>query len=326
MEANLISVVIPVYRVEQYLRRCVDSVLAQTYTQIEVILVDDGSPDGCPAICDAYAREDGRVRVIHQKNAGLSGARNRGIEAAEGEWLAFVDSDDYLAPEFLERLYRACVDTDSEMSVCRWEYVKGEQPIPECGSGAVRTYSGREMLANLSRPDGAYFVVAWNKLYRRELFQDIRYPLGRIHEDEATTYRVYARVNRAAYVDSSLYGYFVTPTSITRGFNPKRMDWVYAVAERMDFFEKRGYRELMEPGLRAFADGSIDIYFGLRDHLPGSEKQQQEIRAFVRQGLKRVHPYGRFPLRTEIGYRLFLACPLIYRKLLNRVKSENGKQ
>lgn len=326
MEANLISVVIPVYRVEQYLRRCVDSVLAQTYTQIEVILVDDGSPDGCPAICDAYAREDGRVRVIHQKNAGLSGARNRGIEAAEGEWLAFVDSDDYLAPEFLERLYRACVDTDSEMSVCRWEYVKGEQPIPECGSGAVRTYSGREMLANLYRPDGAYFVVAWNKLYRRELFQDIRYPLGRIHEDEATTYRVYARVNRAAYVDSSLYGYFVTPTSITRGFNPKRMDWVYAVAERMDFFEKRGYRELMEPGLRAFADGSIDIYFGLRDHLPGSEKQQQEIRAFVRQGLKRVHPYGRFPLRTEIGYRLFLACPLIYRKLLNRVKSENGKQ
>ena len=326
MGANLISVVIPVYRVVQYLRRCVDSVLAQTYTQIEVILVDDGSPDGCPAICDAYAREDGRVRVIHQKNAGLSGARNRGIEAAEGEWLAFVDSDDYLAPEFLERLYRACVDTDSEMSVCRWEYVKGEQPIPECGSGAVRTYSGREMLANLYRPDGAYFVVAWNKLYRRELFQDIRYPLGRIHEDEATTYRVYARVNRAAYVDSSLYGYFVTPTSITRGFNPKRMDWVYAVAERMDFFEKRGYRELMEPGLRAFADGSIDIYFGLRDHLPGSEKQQQEIRAFVRQGLKRVHPYGRFPLRTEIGYRLFLACPLIYRKLLNRVKSENGKQ
>ena len=182
------------------------------------------------------------------------------------------------------------------------------------------------MLARLYQPDGAYFVVAWNKLYRRELFQEIRYPLGRIHEDEATTYRIYDRVKRAAYVDSSLYGYFVTPASITRGFNPKRMDWVYAVAERMDFFEKRGYRELMEPGLRAFADGSIDIYFGLRDHLPGSEKQQQEIRAFVRQGLKRVRPYGRFPLRTEIGYRLFLACPLIYRKLLNRVKSENGKQ
>ena len=292
MDNNLISVIIPVYRVEAYLRRCVDSVLAQTYTQTEVILVDDGSPDGCPAICDAYAREDGRVRVIHQENAGLSGARNAGIEAAKGAWLSFVDSDDYLAPEFLERLYRACVDTGSEMSVCRWEYVRGERP-------------------------------AWNKLYRRELFQEIRYPLGRIHEDEATTYRIYDRVKRAAYVDSSLYGYFVTPASITRGFNPKRMDWVYAVAERMDFFEKRGYRELM---VQAFADGSIDIYFGLRDHLPDSGRQQEEIRAFVRQGLKRVRRYGRFPLRTAIGYRLFLACPGIYRKLLNRVKSENGKQ
>ena len=100
MDNNLISVIIPVYRVEAYLRRCVDSVLAQTYTQTEVILVDDGSPDGCPAICDAYAREDGRVRVIHQENAGLSGARNAGIEAAKGAWLSFVDSDDYLAPEF----------------------------------------------------------------------------------------------------------------------------------------------------------------------------------------------------------------------------------
>ena len=322
---ELISVIIPVYRVEEYLSRCVDSVLAQTYENMEVILVDDGSPDGCPAICDAYAALDSRVRVLHQKNTGLSGARNAGIDASHGKWLAFVDSDDYLAPRFLERLYEVCVDTGSDLGVCRWEYVKGE-PIPERGSGGVRVYTGREMLANLYTPDGAYFVVAWNKLYRRELFREIRYPLGRIHEDEATTYRIYDQVERAVYVDCSLYGYFVTPASITRGFNPKRMDWVYAVAERMDFFERKGYRELMVPGLQAFADGSIDIYFGLRDFLPGSEKQQEEIRAYIRQGLKRVRSYGRFPLRTEIGYRMFLACPAIYRKLLNRVKSENGKQ
>lgn len=322
---DLISVIIPVYRVEAYLKRCVDSVLAQTYPDMEVILVDDGSPDGCPGICDRYAAADHRVKVIHQENAGLSGARNAGIEAAQGEYLAFVDSDDYLAPEFLEKLYRACIETGSDMSVCRWEYVKGEQ-IPERGSGEVKVYSGREMLANLYTPDGAYFVVAWNKLYCRELFQEIRYPVGRIHEDEATTYRIFDRIKQAAYVDSSLYGYFVAPSSITRGFQPKRMDWVKAVAERMDFFEERGYRELMVPGLQAFADGSIDIYFGLRDFLPGSEEQQEEIRAHIRRGLRRVKPYGRFPLRTEIGYRLFLACPGLYRKLLNQVKSENGKQ
>lgn len=322
---DLISVIIPVYKVEEYLCRCVDSVLDQTYRNTEIILVDDGSPDGCPAICDEYAKQDARVRVIHQENAGLSGARNAGIDVAKGQWLAFVDSDDYLAEDFLESLYKACVDTDSDMSVCRWEYVRGER-IPEHGTGETRVYTGREMLANLYIPDGAYFVVAWNKLYRRELFDGIRYPLGRIHEDEATTYRIYDQVRKAAYVDRSLYGYFVTPVSITRGFNPKRMDWVTAVAERMDFFEHKGYTELMVPGLRALADGSIDIYFGMRDQLPGSEKQQEEIRTLIRSGLRRVKKYGKFPLRTEIGYRLFLAWPGLYRRLLNQVKDENGKQ
>lgn len=324
MEA-LISVIIPVFRVEAYLRRCMDSVLAQTYERMEIILVDDGSDDGCPAICDEYAEKDSRVKVIHQKNAGLSGARNMGIDQAKGNYLAFVDSDDYLSPEFLERLYTACIETGSDMSVCRWEYVKGEA-IPEGGSGKTQTFTGRQMLANLYIPDGAYFVVAWNKLYKRELFDNIRYPLGRIHEDEATTYRIYHQVRKAAYVDASLYGYFVTPSSITRGFNPRRLDWVKACSERLDFFEEHGYSELMVSALQAFADGSIDIYFGLKDELPGSEKEQSWIQALVRRGLKRVKPYGRFPLRTEIGYRMFLICPGIYRKLLDRVKSENGKQ
>ena len=322
---DLISVIIPVYKVEKYLCRCVDSVLEQTYTNMEIILVDDGSPDNCPVMCDEYARQDSRVKVIHQENAGLSGARNAGIDMAQGQWLAFVDSDDYLTAGFLERLYQACVDTGSSLSVCRWEYVRGET-IPEHGTGETRVYTGREMLANLYVPDGAYFVVAWNKLYRKELFEDIRYPLGRIHEDEATTYRIYDKVRKAAYVDRSLYGYFVTPVSITRGFNPKRMDWVTAVAERLDFFEQKGYTELMVPGLQALADGSIDIWFGLRDQLPGSEKQQEEIRTLIREGLRRVKKYGKFPLRTEIGYRLFLTWPGLYRKLLNQVKDENGKQ
>ena len=322
---DLISVIIPVYKVEKYLCRCVDSVLEQTYTNMEIILVDDGSPDNCPVMCDEYARQDSRVKVIHQENAGLSGARNAGIDMAQGQWLAFVDSDDYLAADFLERLYQACVDTGSSLSVCRWEYVRGET-IPEHGTGETRVYTGREMLANLYVPDGAYFVVAWNKLYRKELFEDIRYPLGRIHEDEATTYRIYDKVKKAAYVDRSLYGYFVTPVSITRGFNPKRMDWVTAVAERLDFFEQKGDTELMVPGLQALADGSIDIWFGLRDQLPGSEKQQEEIRTLIREGLRRVKKYGKFPLRTEIGYRLFLTWPGLYRKLLNQVKDENGKQ
>lgn len=331
---DLISVIIPVYRVETYLRRCVDSVLVQTYRELEVILVDDGSPDGCPAICDAYAEQDPRVRVIHQENRGLSGARNAGIDCAKGAYLAFVDSDDYLAADFVERLHTACVETNSDLAVCRFAYVKDEGSSREGlvrassreGTGEARLYTGRQMQANLYLPEGVYYVVAWNKLYKRELFDGIRYPQGRIHEDEATTYRVYERVAQAVYLDSPLYGYFVAPSSITRGFNPRRTDWIRAQAERVDFYEEKGYRELMVPALKSLADGSIHICLERRRNLKEGKGEQRWIRDLIRQGLKRIKPYGDFPLQTRIGYRLFLACPGIYEKLLNRVKDESGKQ
>ncbi len=336
---DLISVIIPVYKVEAYLERCVDSVLAQTYENLEIILVDDGSPDGCPALCDKYAAADSRVRVIHQKNAGLSGARNAGIDAARGSYLSFIDSDDYVATDFIESLYKACVCTGSQLSLCRWMYVHGEE-LPEKGretaarAGSVeeeevsglRVYGRRELMEMLYDPDGAYFVVAWNKLYRRELFQGIRYPLGQIHEDEATTYKLFHRTGQGAFVDRPLYGYFVAPASITRGFNPRRLDWIIGVKERLDFFEENGYAHLMPKALQAFADGMIDIYFGLVDFQPENREARRRIQELVRQGQKRVRAYGRFPLRTEVGYWLFVHVPGLYRVLLERVKSESGKQ
>ena len=323
---ELISVIVPVYRVEEYLGRCMDSVLAQDYANYEVILVDDGSDDGCPAMCDSYAAADERVRVIHQENMGLSGARNSGIDAARGGWISFIDSDDYITEDFLSTLHAACVESGSVMAVCRWEYVQGGA-IPQSGDGRLEVRSGQDMLSMLYGQDGAYYVVAWNKLYRKELFGEIRYPCGRIHEDEATTYKLYDLAEKAVYVDRALYGYFVAPQSITRGFNLKRTDWVKAQAERMDYFESKGYTQLMVPGLKAFFDGAIDIYFGLVDHVPeASREQQEEIKTYIRQGFKRVRAYGRFHLRTWIGYRLFLSFPLLYRRLLDRVKDENGKQ
>lgn len=148
---DLISVIVPVYKVEKYLKRCVDSILAQTYPCLEVILVDDGSPDGCPAICDEYAREDRRVRVIHKENGGLSDARNAGIDAAKGKFLGFVDSDDYVHPRFYELLLQALKEEGADIAgcdvkkVCKTEKIeeKEQQPIQRT------VYSGREATANL---------------------------------------------------------------------------------------------------------------------------------------------------------------------------------
>ena len=125
----LISVVVPVYKVEKYLDRCVESLLAQTYQNVEIILVDDGSPDNCPQLCDAYAGKYDQIRVIHQENKGLSGARNTGIDHAKGELIAFVDSDDKWSPYFLESLYRAMKEHDADISQCRWEYMHGDELI-----------------------------------------------------------------------------------------------------------------------------------------------------------------------------------------------------
>ncbi len=316
----LITVILPVYKVEAYLPRCMDGVLAQTYRNLEILLVDDGSPDRCPAICDGYAAADERVRVIHQENAGLSGARNAGIDAAAGEYLIFIDSDDYVTEDFVERLYQALADTGSDLSMCKWKYVKGEAvPDEEHDTGHVTTYSGREMMGNLYIHDGAYYVVAWNKLYKRSLFEGLRFPAGRIHEDEATTYKIYDRIEKAAVVDACLYGYFIGNDSITRGqFSRKRLDWAWAVRERLTFLEERKdkYWDILPAAWKALADGCIDLYFKCVRYLPDSREDQELLRSYVREALTGSRPYGGLPARTAAGYRLFLMMPGLYRRLM----------
>ncbi len=317
----LISVIVPVYKVEQYLDRCVQSLLAQTYKNTEIILVDDGSPDECPAMCDAYAAQCEKIQVIHQENKGLSGARNSGIEAANGEFLAFVDSDDLWSPHFLESLYKALKESDADIAQCRWEYMHGDElkeayhPEAKC-----ECFTGREMLANLFIQTGAYYVVAWNKLYKRELFENIRYPEGRIHEDEATTYKLFDLAKKCVFVDNALYGYYVGGTSITRGgFNMKKLDWRTANKERVQYFVEKDYRELVVPAIKACNDGSIDLYYKCQEFHPEAKGEMLEIRYGVRQSidlLKNYKKYGKLPMQTMIGYRLFAAFPEIYQKLL----------
>lgn len=187
MPTPTVSVVVPVYRVEKYLDKCVGSICAQTFADFELILVDDGSPDNCPALCDAWAQKDPRIRVIHQKNGGLSAARNSGIEAALGQYLLFIDSDDYIEPDMLRQLVCAAQRSGAQMTLCSLRY-EDELGIPflypDFSSVQDAILDRNAFWNGYYSSQSAYYVVAWNKLYRRELFTSLRYPVGKLHEDE----------------------------------------------------------------------------------------------------------------------------------------------
>lgn len=321
----LISIIVPVYNVEAYLGRCVESLRRQTYERLEIILVDDGSLDGCPGLCDAYAREDGRIRVIHQANAGLSGARNAGIEAAKGDYFAFVDSDDYVAEDFIRVLYELVRETGCAMSQCCYAYVQGEALRPrEDQERDVRIYRDQDLMWQLYGPEeeATCFVVAWNKLYRRDLFRGIRYPPGRIHEDEATTYRLFHEGKALAVTKCALYGYFTENTgSITASFSGKRLQWLTAHEERIRFFLENGYESLMPAACRKLCDACITFY-GRAGQMDGGEGRgiQRELKERLRHELhERAGWIRRLPWRTRAGYRLFLMSPALYAGLLKRM-------
>ncbi len=240
----LISVIIPVYNVEPYLRECLDSVVGQSYENLEIILVDDGSPDSCPGICDEYAQRDGRIQVIHQKNAGLSAARNAGIQRAGGNYLCFVDSDDAVHPDFVTALYGACVRTGAEVAICRFSADKSRL---ERYPADAKVYTPREISAELCNDATGTLGVTWNKLYAARLFEHISFPVGRIHEDEATTYRLFWESRSCALLTDVLYYYRTRENSIVNsGFSLRRMDAALAYRERIDFYDKNKEKELAD--------------------------------------------------------------------------------
>jgi glycosyltransferase involved in cell wall biosynthesis len=244
MEQETVSVIIPVYGVEAYLQTCVDSVCAQTWKNLEIILVDDGSPDNCPALCDALAERDGRIRVIHKENGGLSDARNRGIEAATGRYLMFVDSDDYIQPTMVQTLHQALVEAKADVSLCDYArvdtdgvWLDQDKPLP----GAVLT--GLEAMEQMELAGQWWrYAVAWNKLYKREIFASLRFPKGKIHEDDFIIHRVFAQCQRVAVVPQRLYFYVQRSDSIMGvTITPKRLQAVEALLSRYDFYVQEGY-------------------------------------------------------------------------------------
>lgn len=241
----LISVIVPVYKVERYLQRCVDSILAQSFDDFELILVDDGSPDNCGKICDDYAKKDPRIHVIHQANGGLSAARNAGIDwsftGSNSEWITFIDSDDWVHHKYLEFLHRAVKETKSRISVCRFTETDGLVYDQNAVFSADIMDWDRLLI-----DDNVLAVIGCGKLYSKDLFSALRYPQGKIHEDEFLTYKLLAQAGIIACVPEQLYYYFNNSEGITgKGFSLKRLDALDAFEERIEFVLPLGKKELV---------------------------------------------------------------------------------
>lgn len=243
----LISVIVPVYKVEPYLRRCVDSILNQTFRDFELILIDDGSPDDCPAICDEYAAKDSRVVVIHQKNGGLSAARNAGIDWAfansDSQWLTFIDSDDWVHPQYLEILLSGVKDYGAEISIGQYQLVERPIPIQHISAPQVSILPPVETYLTWFVPS----IAAWNKMYAKYLFRDLRYPVGKLCEDAFTTYQLLFQSEHIAVIDSILYYYYRNDAGIMGSpWRPAKMDEIEAWKAHINFFKVRKETQCLE--------------------------------------------------------------------------------
>ena len=242
---ELVSIVVPIYNVQDYIERCVHSIIEQTYHNIEILLIDDGSTDDSGKLADEYAKKDERIKVFHKKNGGLSDARNYGVSMSSGEYICFIDSDDFIHEEYVRLLYTICTEQKCEIAQCNYVRTDSYFEDRELPKTKIQTYSNIQMLNNLYGKDYVKTVIVCNKLYKRSLFSDIRFPIDKIHEDEATTYRLFYKANKIGVTEQVLYYYYQRPNSIMQDkYNLKRLDILWAIEQRRTFFKEKGLLDL----------------------------------------------------------------------------------
>lgn len=257
----LVSIVIPVYNVSQYLDECVKSVLSQTYTQLEIIIVDDGSTDGSEKICDELKKRDSRIIVMHKKNGGLSDARNAGIETATGKCISFVDSDDIVHSQMIFNLMKPFLtDSEAEVSCCRFEkFVDGEKIISTTNRDDNNNASNQSISTRdfFEKP---IWTTSWAKIYKSSLLKEIRFPVGRLHEDEFTTYKICYAAKKIYWTENKFYFYRQRVGSIMDKQSIRKFNDLFdALSERLTFFEMREEEKLAHITAHEYLDRVIDL-------------------------------------------------------------------
>lgn len=318
---DLISVIVPIYKVEPYLDRCVESIVAQTYENLQIILVDDGSPDRCPAMCDAWAAKDSRIQVIHKENGGLSDARNAGLAAATGEYVAFIDSDDSIAPDFIQRLFDALINSGADIAECATDYVDEAGNVLRRRNAADVSCMGREeALRRLVLEDGVYQTV-WNKLYRRDVIAGILFEKGKYNEDEFWTYRIFDRMEKLAVVREPLYYYLQRFGSIIGvGYNIRRLDGLEARYMRM--IELQKYESLACLTRQNLLMDCLWHYQSASRVLEGAEKISAQER--ILKIAKAIPPVPRTQQTGKLTHKIWRAMFVIWPNLTAWIRNRLG--
>lgn len=311
-EEKKISIIIPIYNVEKYLPACVESILQQTYKNLEVILVDDGSPDRCPVICDELAQKDDRIRVIHQKNKGLSGARNTGIDNAQGDYLIFVDSDDTVEQTLVEELYTYAEKWNCAIVACGRNYIfEDGQIVCKIAHDESKVYGFEEAMQEMNS-FRLFDMSAWAKIYRKELFEDIRFPEGKLSEDYYIMYKLFDKAQTIGYVAKPLYNYLQRQSSISR--NKKiNHDFADAAKKQMEFLDEK-YPQMSVLGHTAYASANLTVYdFYLKNGVKCPEDKLLEFKKAVRDNLVYIRKNKNISKAKRIQFELFDKCAVIYK-------------
>ena len=250
--SDLVSIIIPVYKVEKYLAQCIESVLSQDYSNIEVILVDDGSPDKCGLICDEFAKKDSRITVIHKQNEGLSSARNSGIDIAKGKYISFIDSDDYISEKYISTMINEFSDNNTDLVICSYYYVYSHEHntdslrLSRQNNHTKEMFSGMDLITNRFTNLRVHYTVSTNKLYKTELFNHTRFEKGVLHEDEFIYRSIMEQCKQVVVIDEPLYYYRQRTDSIMSNYSVKNFEYnLIWMSREIDYYKSQKMYETL---------------------------------------------------------------------------------
>lgn len=325
----LISVIVPIYNVGPYLEKCLDSICSQSYVNLEILLIVSPSTDNSIDIAESYENKDKRVKILYRPALGLSDARNTGIDHSSGQYLVFIDSDDFIAPCFIDKLYGILIEYDCDIAQAGFVRIESTQNTIPSSSCLEKTYAhvytNIEICEKMNAGEDVYSTVTWNKIYKRELFSDIRFPVGKLHEDVATTHKLYYSASKIGIVTIPLYFYRQVPTSIVGSpYSLKRLDEIEHTLDRIHYFQEKGEYVIYGEALYDHIVKINSHLMNVRRYIPNSADVQNDLRKKMKETYSELRCHKTISLYKKVIVSMIVYAPhvmiwmvLLRRKIIN---------